>query len=1239
MKHSFKRSLSMMMVIVMLFSLLSGLNIVSAASVNYAYDNVYDVKDSSTVLYENVIKNWGKRGTAATYLSPNAEAFYTNNGTSYADLSALSGAATAADVPASALFASLQELMERNHTPNSENASKAPYHLTDCQENDSTAISAFYSGDIVGPLWDSGKTWNREHVWPQSKQLSTESNNDIMSMRPASAANNSSRGNTPYGTSADYYDPNQESNGTYNVRGDVARTILYTYVRWGNSETVIWGTTGVFESAELLLDWMEEDPVDTWELGRNDSVETITGTRNVFVDYPELAFVLFGEEIPSTMTTPSGEAVRDSVTYSITATSSNTDMGTVSVVGKTVNAFPAQGYQVSGYTLLSGDATVTQNGNAFTVEAASDCQIQVNFVASEQITVTFMQDGAVAATQTVYDGERVLLPAHQGDAPEGCTFLGWVTAPVSETAERPVTIYSANTTQDLSVATTYYALYSYIGEGSGEATQIYQKVTAAPDDWSGNYLIVYETGNLIYDGSSTSLKSAPHTASVAIVDDAIDAQANADKSFTIAQNTDGTYTVKSASGYYIGCTSNKNELLFNKSTQYKNTITWNTDGTVNIISSGGAYLRYNNSSTIFRYYKSGTYTIQKAIHLYALTTGESVGVELFATNTAAGCAHANITNEAETPATCTENGYTAGVYCNDCSTYISGHEFVPSLGHKYESVVTAPTQEEKGYTTHTCSQCGDSYKDSYTDVLKDIHSVSFATPDGVSQIANVECGTAGIKLPEAEIPEGEYTYTFVGWTAAAVEDTEEKQTFYKAGDTFKTEADTTLYALYSYTVGGDGGAASFQKVTSDPTDWTGTYLIVYEGGNVAFDGGLATLDAVGNTVPVTITDNTIPEAEGTGHTFEIAQTTSGWSVQSASGKYIGRSANSNGMDSNTTAVANTIELGADGTVEIIGTGGAHLRYNSASNQLRFRYFKSSSYTGQKAICLYKLTGGAASGTTYYTTLTAAAEEIEAIIDDQTYATIQEAVEAYTTGVIILQKDVEAVTVAKDVVIDLNGCDIGTATATDATLYCLDSQTDDYTVADDVYGKVGTYTGNVVAQNSYLVIAEDDGTSYHKYTLEIVDMTLRAENAGVYYNCKFAGDELVSAQVVSYGVAVSVRGTPVVGAAGCGYSSFTGFQSGENAPSTLLKNILSATNSDYQNNRNAQMQVYGRAYIQTADGYIYGDTVSRSFRQQVELADASWASLSAEQQTALTDLYQAFTAVVDTWTVPNTKGNI
>lgn len=38
-------------------------------------------------------------------------------------------------------------------------------------------------------------------------------------------------------------------------------------------------------------------------------------------------------------------------------------------------------------------------------------------------------------------------------------------------------------------------------------------------------------------------------------------------------------------------------------------------------------------------------------------------------------------------------------------------------GHSYVDVVTPPTTEEKGYTTHTCEHCGDSYVDSFVDPI------------------------------------------------------------------------------------------------------------------------------------------------------------------------------------------------------------------------------------------------------------------------------------------------------------------------------------------------------------------------------------------------------------------------------------------------------------------------------------------------------------------------------------------
>ena len=149
----------------------------------------------------------------------------------------------------------------------------------------------------------------------------------------------------------------------------------------------------------------------------------------------------------------------------------------------------------------------------------------------------------------------------------------------------------------------------------------------------------------------------------------------------------------------------------------------------------------------------------------------------------------------------------------------------------------------------------------------------------------------------------------------------------------------------------------FVKVTSAQSDWSGTYLIVYEDGNVAFNGALSTLDATSNTVTVTISNGVIAYSEALEEaSFTIAKSGSNYTIKSASGYYIGQSSNANGLKSSTSTTYNhTISINDDGTVNLI-SGGAYLRYNATSGQYRFRYYKSSSYTGQKAICLYKLVG-------------------------------------------------------------------------------------------------------------------------------------------------------------------------------------------------------------------------------------------------------------------------------------------
>ena len=75
--------------------------------------------------------------------------------------------------------------------------------------------------------------------------------------------------------------------------------------------------------------------------------------------------------------------------------------------------------------------------------------------------------------------------------------------------------------------------------------------------------------------------------------------------------------------------------------------------------------------------------------------------------------HNKVTSAYVAP-TCTNPGNTEYVYCSTCYKVCEGENTViDPLGHSYIAVITDPTCTEKGYTTHTCSNCDDVYVDSY----------------------------------------------------------------------------------------------------------------------------------------------------------------------------------------------------------------------------------------------------------------------------------------------------------------------------------------------------------------------------------------------------------------------------------------------------------------------------------------------------------------------------------------------
>ena len=143
-------------------------------------------------------------------------------------------------------------------------------------------------------------------------------------------------------------------------------------------------------------------------------------------------------------------------------------------------------------------------------------------------------------------------------------------------------------------------------EPGGETVTKYVKVTSSDDLTSGEYLIVCEAQNVIFDGSvsGSTLNGANSTAAPTISNNAIEYTADLDaKDFTIDMSNG---TVKSASGYYIGCENTNNAVSYNQNTQYTNTITVNS-GTASIIyryNNADRPLKCNTQNSAFRYYKT-----------------------------------------------------------------------------------------------------------------------------------------------------------------------------------------------------------------------------------------------------------------------------------------------------------------------------------------------------------------------------------------------------------------------------------------------------------------------------------------------------------------------------------------------------------------------------------------------------------------------------------------------------------
>ena len=194
---------------------------------------------------------------------------------------------------------------------------------SDKDTTNTSNVCLIYAGvSVNGPQeYNNGQGWNREHVWPRSLGnfgTSKGVGTDVHNLKHADGGLNSLRSNHEYddlGSTGSGVNYNGTATGNRingsaglfeprdKVKGDLARIIIYMDLRYegaGSEPDLVvrealnsGGTTHAVLST--LLDWHFADPVDSFELNRNDVIHNMQGNRNPFIDHPELVHYIYGD--------------------------------------------------------------------------------------------------------------------------------------------------------------------------------------------------------------------------------------------------------------------------------------------------------------------------------------------------------------------------------------------------------------------------------------------------------------------------------------------------------------------------------------------------------------------------------------------------------------------------------------------------------------------------------------------------------------------------------------------------------------------------------------------------------------------------------------------------------------------------------------------------------------------------------------------------------------------------------
>lgn len=333
---------------------------------------------------------------------------------------------------------------------------------SDADPNGSGKIVGFYDNKLVGPKWDSGNTWNREHVWPNVRG-GDSIENDAHMIRPASTSTNGDRGSKGYSMKS--YDPGQF---VPYYRGSASRIIFYaaianTSLQLVESPLNYHGGTPANSMGCLseMLKWnLEYLPSDTsftgdndlarrTEINRNNVIQTDSsgqGNRNPFIDHPEYACRIWGNTNEETKKVCGATPVTPDPIPVEKMTISDTSK--TMVVGETyqlsITMTPSNADEIPEITWSSTDESVATVDDTGLITALSAGYAFIEFKSEDNK----FSASCLLTVEAAYDEDalrNMKLDVHEKEVEVGDTFdLKIILEPENPSDEVPDVIWSSS---------------------------------------------------------------------------------------------------------------------------------------------------------------------------------------------------------------------------------------------------------------------------------------------------------------------------------------------------------------------------------------------------------------------------------------------------------------------------------------------------------------------------------------------------------------------------------------------------------------------------------------------------------------------------------------------------------------------------------------------------------------------------------------------------------------------------